>query len=221
MNNKYFDKLNEIKAKYGPQLKHLMAMARKEVIECEDIYNEKAVGRKQQEVVTKYEEEIRKVQNLYIEEVQKMINHEALLIKAMSDNQPKDNVERLLQAMELNNKIMLNQIKMSTMTEGELLKLMNNQKDEVIFDLAKAQLFKVADKLENGAQIKSQARLMNVVTDESLLNEVAVNLKQDTMNLDLFMPGMSIADTLTVNNKGGIRGFISQDMKLNSNSEEA
>ena len=213
MDNKYFEKAKAVEAKYENVLKKLMNECRKQIIEAEDVYNEKALGKKQNEILDKFMKEINKVQSQYVDDMEKMIAHEALMIKAMKEDKPKDNMARLVDALELNNKIQMNQVRMATMNESELFSLMENQQDEVIFNLAKNAIYNLSKDLDNGAELRQKARLMNLVTDEGMLNEVAQQVRLDKANQSELLVGMSMADKLRVTKKGNIRAFLSQDIK--------
>lgn len=213
MNNKYWDKAKAVESKYENVLKKLMNECRKQIIEAEDVYNEKALGKKQNEILDKFMKEINNVQAQYIDDMEKMIAHEALMIKAMKEDKPKDNMTRLCDALELNNKLQLNQVKMATMNESELFSLMENQQDEVIFNLAKNAIYNLSKDLDNGAELRQKARMMNLVTDEGMLNEVAQQVRLDKANQSELLVGMSMADKLHVTKKGNIRAFLSQDIK--------
>ena len=213
MDNKYFEKAKAVEAKYENVLKKLMNECRKQIIEAEDVYNEKALGKKQNEILDKFMKEINNVQAQYVADMEKMIAHEALMIKAMKEDKPKDNMARLVDALELNNKIQMNQVRMATMNESELFSLMENQQDEVIFNLAKNAIYNLSKDLDNGAELRQKARLMNLVTDEGMLNEVAQQVRLDKANQSELLVGMSMADKLHVTKKGNIRAFLSQDIK--------
>ena len=213
MDNKYWEKAKAVESKYENVLKGLMNECRKQIIEAEDIYNEKALGKKQNEILDKFMKEINKVQSQYVDDMEKMIAHEALMIKAMKEDKPKDNMARLVDALELNNKIQMNQVRMATMNESELFSLMENQQDEVIFNLAKNAIYNLSKDLDNGAELRQKARMMNLVTDEGMLNEVAQQVRLDKANQSELLVGMSMADKLHVTKKGNIRAFLSQDIK--------
>ena len=213
MDNKYWEKAKAVESKYENVLKKLMNECRKQIIEAEDVYNEKALGKKQNEILDKFMKEINKVQSQYVDDMEKMIAHEALMIKAIKEEKPKDNMARLVEALELNNKIQLNQVRMATMNESELFSLMENQQDEVIFNLAKNAIYNLSKDLDNGAELRQKARLMNLVTDEGMLNEVAQQVRLDKANQSELLVGMSMADKLHVTKKGNIRAFLSQDIK--------
>lgn len=213
MDNKYWEKAKAVESKYENVLKNLMNECRKQIIEAEDIYNEKALGKKQNEILDKFMKEINKVQAQYVDDMEKMIAHEALMIKAMKEDKPKDNMARLVDALELNNKIQMNQVRMATMNESELFSLMENQQDEVIFNLAKNAIYNLSKDLDNGAELRQKARMMNLVTDEGMLNEVAQQVRLDKANQSELLVGMSMADKLHVTKKGNIRAFLSQDIK--------
>lgn len=213
MDNKYWEKAKAVESKYENVLKNLMNECRKQIIEAEDIYNEKALGKKQNEILDKFMKEINKVQAQYVDDMEKMIAHEALMIKATKEDKPKDNMARLVDALELNNKIQMNQVRMATMNESELFSLMENQQDEVIFNLAKNAIYNLSKDLDNGAELRQKARLMNLVTDEGMLNEVAQQVRLDKANQSELLVGMSMADKLHVTKKGNIRAFLSQDIK--------
>lgn len=213
MDNKYWEKAKAVESKYENVLKKLMNECRKQIIEAEDIYNEKALGKKQNEILDKFMKEINNVQAQYVADMEKMIAHEALMIKAMKEDKPKDNMARLVDALELNNKIQMNQVRMATMNESELFSLMENQQDEVIFNLAKNAIYNLSKDLDNGAELRQKARMMNLVTDEGMLNEVAQQVRLDKANQSELLVGMSMADKLHVTKKGNIRAFLSQDIK--------
>lgn len=216
-NNKYWDKAKEVECKYNGVLKQLMNNCRKEVIEAGEIYNEKAVVKKQQEIVAKYIKEINRVQEAYINDMEKMIEHEALMIRAMQDDKPKDNVTRLIEAMELNNKIALNNIKFATMSDEQLYKLAQNNQSELECDMIRAELYKRAEGKENVAELKLRANMVQPVTEQSMLNEVAQQVRLDKANQSELLIGMELNEKLHVNKKGNIKAFLSQDIQLNMN----
>ena len=213
MDNKYFEKAKAVEAKYENVLKKLMNECRKQIIEAEDVYNEKALGKKQNEILDKFMKEINKVQSQYVDDMEKMIAHEALMIKAMKEDKPKDNVTRLIEAMELNNTIALNNIKFATMSEEQLHQLGQNNRSELECAMIRAELYKRAEGKENVAELKLHANMIQPVTDEGMLNELARQVALDKANQSELLVGMSMADKLHVTKKGNIRAFLSQDIK--------
>lgn len=213
MDNKYLEKAKAVESKYDNVLKKLMNECRKQIIEAEDIFNEKALGKKQSEILDNFMKEINKVQAQYIEDMEKMVEHEALMIKAMKEDKPKDNVTRLIEAMELNNTIALNNIKFATMSEEQLHQLGQNNRSELECAMIRAELYKRAEGKENVAELKLRANMIQPVTDEGMLSEVARQVALDKANQSELLVGMSMADKLHVTKKGNIRAFLSQDIK--------
>lgn len=212
--NKYLNGAVEVEKKYDGKMKQLIAQCRKEVISCGEIYNDKVVVRKQMEVVDKYMAQIKQVQQSYLNDMENYIAQQANEIAKANEPKEKDNMSRLINALELNNKIAMNNVMFASMTDEELYKLANDNTDSVEVNMIKAELCKRAKGQENEHQLLMSARAIKPVTDESLLQVVITQFNEDKMLGEELMIGMEFSDKLIVQNKAGnIRAFCSQDIE--------
>ena len=211
MENKYIQSLVECSNKQKGKIRDIINKARLEIERCNDIYQPGKCRKYQLEISEKAMKAISAIQNEYLLDCQRVLQHHELELRVADDNKKEmSNVDRLLEEITKMNKINMTQIQCQAMTIEELFAIGKDNNDQVVVDIVKANILSRPDV---NTQDKMSARQLKAVTDWDLLAQANVMFKQEEMNRTALLPGMELHQELAINKVGGLRAFIEMDVE--------
>ena len=214
--NRYNGLLDPIEKKYEGKIIEILNDARIKLSECDDMYMKEKANKYKLPIIDEAMKAIGEIQNNYVNQANDILEAErAKLNSKPADN--KTNTEKLLAAINLQNRIKLNEYKYGNMNIQELLAAGAETESEI--DLQ--QIKYIAANKVNAAQMdgtEKQALLTNIRTmtgntPEMQFKAFESEIKSLDANKQSLLPGVGMADRLIISGKGGPKGWLLQDIE--------
>ena len=213
--NRYNGLLDPIEKQYEGKIIEILNNARIRMSECDDIYS-KNINKYKYPIIDEAMNDIGKIQTDYVNQAKNLLETE----RKKLNSKPADNrsyTERLLDAINLQNRIKLNEYKYGNMNIDELLA----EGAETESELDLEQIKYIAANKVNAAQMdgtEKQALLTNIRTmtgntPEMQFKAFESEIKSLDANKQSLLPGVGMADRLIISGKGGPKGWLLQDVE--------
>lgn len=215
MENKYLDRIGEIDKSYEGKIIEILNSCRIAMSKADDMYNPDKVNKYKLEMIDKAIGLINNIRREYISRVTQDLEQQKSLL---TQNKPdtRSTTEKLLSAIELNNKIQLTTIQLKTKSNDELLDMGTEQEDSVLVDCIKSELQNRLDNIpveqtQERQELRSAISNMKPLTELAKLEIAQNRIKHDEAYYDELLPGVRIGDKLNIKNP---RTYLMQDVEL-------
>lgn len=213
-NNKYMDIISAEEKKYEGKIVNLINEAKLKMSEAEDIYQPKAVSKYQRQIVKQTVDQVNTIRDEFLKNVAGQLDAAAAKI-GTSKGPDKSNTEKLLEAIELQNRLQLEAISLKFKDTGELLTLGKETEDTITLKLVKNELLQRSEKMEDKTEaqtLRLTTKSLQGYTETVQINEVK-DYFQDLINNKDFLPGVDYGTMLAV---GNVEDYLSKDIKIDS-----
>lgn len=213
--NRYNGLLDPIGKKYEGQIVEILNNARIRMSECDDMYS-KNVNKYKYAVIDEAMNDIGKIQSDYINNCKNVLETERKKLNA-SKPDTRSNTQKLLDAINLQNRIKLNEYKYGNMNIDELLDIGAETESEL--DLQQIKYIALEKLNQSGVSgEEKQALLTNIRamtgnTIEMQFQAFEGEIRALEANKQSLLPGVGMADRLIISGKGGPKGWLLQDVE--------
>lgn len=213
--NRYNGLLDPIEKQYEGKIIEILNNARIRMSECDDMYS-KNVNKYKYAVIDEAMNDIGEIQTDYVNNCKNVLETERKKLNSKpADN--RSNTEKLLDAINLQNRIKLNEYKYGNMNIDELLDIGTETESELDLE----QIKYIAANKVNAAQMdgtEKQALLTNIRamkgnTLEMQFKAFEGEIRALEANKSSLLPGVNMSERLLIHKKGGPRGFLFQDIE--------
>lgn len=215
MENKYLERLQEIDKLYEGQIVDIINKCRIAMSQADDVYLPEKVNKYKIEMIDKAMKLIDGIRDEYLQKATTDLTQQrAILTQPKPDT--RNTTEKLLDAINLSNKIQLNTMQLKTKSTNELISMGTNQTDSVLVDCIKSEL---QTRLNSIPEEKSQERqdLRSTINNMKPLTELAKlemaenQIKQSQAYYQELLPGVGMGEKLNIGNP---RTYLMQDVEL-------
>lgn len=214
--NRYNGLLDPIEKQYEGKIIEILNNTRVRLSECDDMYVEEKVNKYKLPIIDEAMKAIGEIQNNYVNQANDILEVERKKLNA-SKPDIRSNTEKLLDAINLQNRLKINELKYGNMNIQELLAAGAETESEI--DLQ--QIKYIAANKVNAAQMdgtEKQALLTNIRTmtgntPEMQFKAFESEIKSLDANKQSLLPGVGMADRLIISGKGGPKGWLLQDVE--------
>lgn len=213
MQNKYLEDINKIEDDYTGQIVKILNAARMAISEVTDSKLEGNRAKYQLPIVNQAMEQIEAIRNGYFTKAESKI---AAYKKALTEEKPdtRSTSEKLLDAINLSNRIAIEQMKAKALTNDELFQIGGDTMDKTLVQVIKAELSTRAAAMDNDnpdkITLQQGAHRMKAITDNDLIAEAERALAEHSTYREQFLPGTELNEKLTIKNP---REFLMQDVE--------
>lgn len=213
--NRYNGLLDPIEKQYEGKIIEILNNTRVRLSECDDMYS-KNVNKYKYAVIDEAMNDIGEIQTDYVNNCKNVLETERKKLNASKPDN-RSNTEKLLDAINLQNRLKLNDLKYGNMNIQELLAEGAETESEI--DLQ--QIKYIANSKVNAAQMdgtEKQALLTNIRTMTGNTIEMQFKAFEGEIraleaNKSSLLPGVNMSERLLIHKKGGPRNFLLQDIE--------
>lgn len=215
MENKYLERLQEIDKLYEGQIVDILNKCRIAMSQADDIYLPEKVNKYKVEMIDKAMELIDNIRNEYLKKATTDLEQQrAILTQPKPDT--RSTTEKLVDAINLSNKIQLNTLQLRTKSTNELISMGTNQTDSVLVDCIKSELQtrlnSIPDeKSQEKQELRSTINNMKPLTELAKLEMAENQIKQSQAYYQELLPGVGVGEKLNIGNP---RTYLMQDVEL-------
>lgn len=215
MENKYLERLQEIDKLYEGQIVDILNKCRIAMSQADDIYLPEKVNKYKVEMIDKAMELIDNIRNEYLKKATTDLEQQrAILTQPKPDT--RSTTEKLVDAINLSNKIQLNTLQLRTKSTNELISMGTNQTDSVLVDCIKSELQtrlnSIPDeKSQERQELRSTINNMKPLTELAKLEMAENQIKQSQAYYQELLPGVGMGEKLNIGNP---RTYLMQDVEL-------
>lgn len=215
MENKYLERLQEIDKLYDGQIVDILNKCRIAMSQADDIYLPEKVNKYKVEMIDKAMELIDNIRNEYLQKATTDLEQQrAILTQPKPDT--RSTTEKLVDAINLSNKIQLNTLQLRTKSTNELISMGTNQTDSVLVDCIKSELQtrlnSIPDeKSQERQELRSTINNMKPLTELAKLEMAENQIKQSQAYYQELLPGVGMGEKLNIGNP---RTYLMQDVEL-------
>lgn len=215
MENKYLERLQEIDKLYEGQIVDILNKCRIAMSQADDIYLPEKVNKYKIDMINKAMELIDNIRNEYLQKATTDLEQQrAILTQPKPDT--RSTTEKLVDAINLSNKIQLNTLQLRTKSTNELISMGTNQTDSVLVDCIKSELQtrlnSIPDeKSQEKQELRSTINTMKPLTELAKLEMAENQIKQSQAYYQELLPGVGMGEKLNIGNP---RTYLMQDVEL-------
>lgn len=215
MENKYLERLQEIDKLYEGQIVDILNKCRIAMSQADDIYLPEKVNKYKIDMINKAMELIDNIRNEYLQKATTDLEQQrAILTQPKPDT--RSTTEKLVDAINLSNKIQLNTLQLRTKSTNELISMGTNQTDSVLVDCIKSELQtrlnSIPDeKSQERQELRSTINTMKPLTELAKLEMAENQIKQSQAYYQELLPGVGMGEKLNIGNP---RTYLMQDVEL-------
>lgn len=215
MENKYLERLQEIDKLYDGQIVDILNKCRIAMSQADDIYLPEKVNKYKIDMINKAMELIDDIRNEYLQKATTDLEQQrAILTQPKPDT--RSTTEKLVDAINLSNKIQLNTLQLRTKSTNDLISMGTNQTDSVLVDCIKSELQtrlnSIPDeKSQEKQELRSTINTMKPLTELAKLEMAENQIKQSQAYYQELLPGVGMGEKLNIGNP---RTYLMQDVKL-------
>lgn len=215
MENKYLERLQEIDKLYEGQIVDILNKCRIAMSQADDIYLPEKVNKYKIDMINKAMELIDNIRNEYLQKATTDLEQQrAILTQPKPDT--RSTTEKLVDAINLSNKIQLNTLQLRTKSTNDLISMGTNQTDSVLVDCIKSELQtrlnSIPDeKSQEKQELRSTINTMKPLTELAKLEMAENQIKQSQAYYQELLPGVGMGEKLNIGNP---RTYLMQDVEL-------
>ena len=215
MENKYLERLQEIDKLYEGQIVDILNKCRIAMSQADDIYLPEKVNKYKVEMIDRARELVDNIRNEYLKKATTDLEQQrAILTQPKPDT--RSTTEKLVDAIDLQNKIQLNTMQLRTKATDELISMGTNQTDSVLVDCIKSELQtrlnSIPDeKSQERQELRSTINTMKPLTELAKLEMAENQIKQSQAYYQELLPGVGVGEKLNIGNP---RTYLMQDVEL-------
>lgn len=215
MENKYLERLQEIDKLYEGQIVDILNKCRIAMSQADDIYLPEKVNKYKVEMIDRAMELVDKIRDEYLQKATTDLEQQrAILTQPKPDT--RSTTEKLVDAIDLQNKIQLNTMQLRTKATDELISMGTNQTDSVLVDCIKSELQtrlnSIPDeKSQERQELRSTINTMKPLTELAKLEMAENQIKQSQAYYQELLPGVGVGEKLNIGNP---RTYLMQDVEL-------
>ena len=215
MENKYLERLQEIDKLYDGQIVDILNKCRIAMSQADDIYLPEKVNKYKIDMINKAMELIDNIRNEYLKKATTDLEQQrAILTQPKPDT--RNTTEKLVDAINLSNKIQLTTLQLRTKSTNDLISMGTNQTDSVLVDCIKSELQtrlnSIPDeKSQERQELRSTINTMKPLTELAKLEMAENQIKQSQAYYQELLPGVGMGEKLNIGNP---RTYLMQDVEL-------
>lgn len=210
--NRFVKIMFENEKMYEGQIKNILNEAKIKLSEAKDIYIEDRLSKYEKKIIEKAMKDVEAIQQDYLKTTSKLLDNEQY--RMQNPHQiTLSNTEKLLNEIRKSNELKLNELKIKTMTNEDIIQSCIENSNEAYVLQAKNELNMRASNLQNeneANELRSTARNLRHFTEQDELNIAKAEFEAMTSNRNL-MPGVSVGERLAI---GDIEEFLLRGTKL-------
>lgn len=210
--NRFVKIMLENEKMYEGQIKNILNEAKIKLSEAKDIYIEDRLSKYEKKIIEKAMKDVEAIQQDYLKTTSKLLDNEQYRMQN-SHQITLSNTEKLLNEIRKSNELKLNELKLKTMTNEDIIQSCIENSSEAYVLQAKNELNMRASNLENkneANELRNTARNLRHFTEQDELNIAKAEFEAMTSNRNL-MPGVSVGERLAI---GDIEEFLLRGTKL-------
>lgn len=215
MENKYLERLQEIDNLYEGQIVDIINKCRIAMSQADDVYLPEKVNKYKMEMIDKAMVLIDGIRDEYLQKATTdLAQQRAILQQPKPDT--RNTTEKLLDAINLSNKIQLNTMQLRTKSTNDLISMGTNQIDSVLVDCIKSELQTrlnsiPEEKSQERQDLRSTINTMKPLTELAKLEAAENQIKQSQAYYQELLPGVGMGEKLNIGNP---RTYLMQDVEL-------
>lgn len=200
-NNKYINIITEEEKKYEGKIISLINEAKVKMSEAADIYQPRAIAKYQKQIVKDTVNQVNTIRDEFLKNVASKLDAEAAKI-GKTKGPDKSNTEKLLEAIELQNRLQLESMALKFKDTSELITLGKETEDTITLKLVKNELLQRSEKMEDkteGQALRITTKSLQGYGEATQLEEVK-SYFQDLINNKDFLPGVPFGTQAAISN---------------------
>ena len=212
MANRFIQIMNKNEENYLGVIKETLNEAKIKLSEAKDIYIEDRLAKYEEKIIKQAMNDIKAVQQDYLKTTAKLLDNEQYRMNN-SHQITLSNTEKLLNEIKKSNELKLNELKIKSMTNEDIIQSCVENSSEAYVLQAKTELLNRSNAIDDeklASELRNTARSLKHFTEQDELN-IALN-EFETMTADPnLMPGVSLGEKLVI---GDIEKFLLRGTKL-------
>lgn len=218
MGNRFIQIMNKNEENYLGDIKGILNEAKIKLSEAKDIYIEDKLAKYEDKIIKQAMKDIKAVQQDYLQTTAKLLDNEQY---RMQNPQivTLSNTEKLLQEIKKSNELKLNELKIKSMTNEDIIQSCVENPSESYVLQAKSELLTRSNSIQDermASELRNTARGLKHFTEQDELNIALKEFEAMTSDRNL-MPGVSLGEKLAI---GDLEEFLLKDTKLQADRIE-
>lgn len=210
--NRFTKIMIENEQMYEGRIKEILNNTKIKLSEAKDIYIEDRLTKYEDKIIKQAMKDIGDIQQDYLQTTARLLDNEQFRV-----NNPQtitlSNTEKLLNEIKALNKSRLDELKLRSMTNEDIIQSCVNNPSETYVLQAKSELNMRANTVDDeklASELRNTARGLKHFTEQDELNIALKEFEAMTSDRNL-MPGVSVGERLAI---GDIEEFLLRDTKL-------
>lgn len=212
MGNRFIQIMNKNEENYLGVIKGILNEAKIKLSEAKDIYIEDRLSKYEGKIIEQAKKDIRAIQKDYLQTTAKLLDNEQYRIQNPHQI-TLSNTEKLLNEIRKSNELKLNELKIKSMSNEDIIQSCVENSSESYVLQAKSELLTRSNAIQDerlASELRNTARGLKHFTEQDELNIALKEFEAMTSDRNL-MPGVSLGEKLVI---GDIEEFLLQDTKL-------